>query len=76
MREQRRGAALVLAVLQQRIAAARGVVRHGAEQASQLVGAVAVELTPEDQREIDGAASKIAIQGDRYPEALEKRTGL
>jgi aryl-alcohol dehydrogenase-like predicted oxidoreductase len=40
------------------------------------IGAVAVELTANDLREIDSAASKIAIQGDRYPEALEKRTGL
>jgi len=38
--------------------------------------ALNVELTPEDLREIDTAASKIVIQGDRYPEALEKRTGL
>jgi aryl-alcohol dehydrogenase-like predicted oxidoreductase len=40
------------------------------------IGAVAVELTSEDLREIDSAASKITIQGARYPEALEKRTGL
>jgi len=38
--------------------------------------ALNVEHTPEDLREIDTAASKIVIQGDRYPEALEKRTGL
>jgi aryl-alcohol dehydrogenase-like predicted oxidoreductase len=38
--------------------------------------AVNVELTPEDLRDIETAASKIMIQGDRYPEALEKRTGL
>ena len=40
------------------------------------VGAADVELTPADLREIDGAASKIMIQGARYPEHLEKRTGL
>jgi aryl-alcohol dehydrogenase-like predicted oxidoreductase len=40
------------------------------------IGAVAIELTPEDLRKIDSAASKITIQGARYPEALEKRTGL
>jgi aryl-alcohol dehydrogenase-like predicted oxidoreductase len=40
------------------------------------IGAVAVELAPEDLREIDSAASKITIHGERYPEALEKRTGL
>ena len=40
------------------------------------MGAVAVELTADDLREIDSAAAKITIQGARYPEALEKRTGL
>jgi aryl-alcohol dehydrogenase-like predicted oxidoreductase len=40
------------------------------------VGAAAVELTTEDLREIDEAAAKIQIQGARYPEALEARTGL
>jgi aryl-alcohol dehydrogenase-like predicted oxidoreductase len=40
------------------------------------IGAVNVELTAEDLREIDEAAAKIQIQGDRYPEALEKMTGL
>lgn len=38
--------------------------------------AVEIELTPDDLREIDSAASKIAIHGDRYPERLEKMTGL
>jgi aryl-alcohol dehydrogenase-like predicted oxidoreductase len=40
------------------------------------IGAVAVELTSEDLREIDSAASKITVQGARYPEELERRTGL
>jgi aryl-alcohol dehydrogenase-like predicted oxidoreductase len=40
------------------------------------IGAVAVELTSGDLHDIDSTASKITIQGDRYPEALEKRTGL
>ncbi len=40
------------------------------------IGAVAVELTPDDLREIESAASKITVQGARYPEELEKRTGL
>ena len=38
------------------------------------IGAVNVELTPDDVREIEGAAAKIQVQGDRYPEELEKRT--
>src|SRR6202521_3338356 len=40
------------------------------------IGAVAVELTPGDLREIDSAASNITVQGARYPEQLEKMTGL
>jgi aryl-alcohol dehydrogenase-like predicted oxidoreductase len=39
------------------------------------IGAVAVELTPDDLREIDAAASKIQVQGARYPEKLEQMTG-
>jgi aryl-alcohol dehydrogenase-like predicted oxidoreductase len=40
------------------------------------IGAASVELTDDDLREIDSAASKITVHGERYPEALEKRTGL
>ena len=40
------------------------------------IGAVSVELTSDDLREIDDAASKITVQGTRYPEKLEKMTGL
>ena len=40
------------------------------------IGAAEVELTPEDLREIDSAASKIKVEGARYPERLEKMTGL
>lgn len=40
------------------------------------IGAAAVELTPDDLREIDSAASKITVQGDRYPEHLQRMTGL
>jgi Predicted oxidoreductases (related to aryl-alcohol dehydrogenases) len=39
------------------------------------IGAVSVELTPADLRDIDNAASKIAVQGARYPEKLEQMTG-
>src|SRR5262245_16421325 len=39
------------------------------------LGAAAVELTSADLREIDGAASKITVQGARYPENLEQMTG-
>ena len=35
----------------------------------------AVELTSADLREIESAASKITVQGDRYPEKLEQMTG-
>jgi aryl-alcohol dehydrogenase-like predicted oxidoreductase len=40
------------------------------------IGAVEVELTGDDLREIDRAASQIDVQGARYPEELERRTGL
>jgi aryl-alcohol dehydrogenase-like predicted oxidoreductase len=39
------------------------------------IGAVAVELTAGDLREIEGAAAKIKVEGARYPEAIEKMTG-
>ncbi|PWB72734.1 aldo/keto reductase [candidate division GN15 bacterium] len=45
------------------------------ERLEENIGAVAVELTAEDLREIDQAASKITVQGARYPEKLEKMTG-
>jgi aryl-alcohol dehydrogenase-like predicted oxidoreductase len=40
------------------------------------IGAVSVELTSDDLHEIDSAAAKIGVQGARYPEELERRTGL
>ena len=40
------------------------------------IGAVAVKLTSDDLREINSAASEIEVQGARYPEELERRTGL
>ena len=39
------------------------------------IGAASVELTPEDLRDIENAASKITVQGARYPEKLEQMTG-
>ena len=39
------------------------------------IGAVSVELTPGDLRDIESAASKISVQGARYPEKLEQMTG-
>jgi len=39
------------------------------------VGAAAVELTADDLREIESAATKITVQGDRYPEHLARLTG-
>ena len=39
------------------------------------IGAVSVELTSDDLREIESAASKIKVQGARYPEHLEQMTG-
>ena len=39
------------------------------------IGALVVELTPADLGEIDTAAAKITVQGDRYPEKLMKMVG-
>jgi aryl-alcohol dehydrogenase-like predicted oxidoreductase len=39
------------------------------------VGAVSIELTADDLREIDRAATQISVQGARYPEHLQKLVG-
>jgi aryl-alcohol dehydrogenase-like predicted oxidoreductase len=39
-------------------------------------GSLDVKLTADDLREIDSAASKITVEGERYPERLQKMTGL
>jgi aryl-alcohol dehydrogenase-like predicted oxidoreductase len=39
------------------------------------VGAAAVALTAADVRDIEGALSKVAVQGARYPEHLQKLVG-
>jgi aryl-alcohol dehydrogenase-like predicted oxidoreductase len=39
------------------------------------IGAVAIELTPDDLRDIESAASAINVQGARYPEHLQKLVG-
>jgi aryl-alcohol dehydrogenase-like predicted oxidoreductase len=39
------------------------------------IGATAIQLTPEDLRQLDVAAAKIAVQGARYPEELQKLVG-
>jgi len=39
------------------------------------LGAAAVELTPDDLRQLDITASKVAVQGARYPEELQKLVG-
>jgi aryl-alcohol dehydrogenase-like predicted oxidoreductase len=40
------------------------------------IGAVALQLTSDDLREIESASSNIKVEGARYPEAIEKMTGL
>jgi aryl-alcohol dehydrogenase-like predicted oxidoreductase len=45
------------------------------ERLDENLGALQVELTPNDLREINDAASKIPVQGARYPERLEQMTG-
>jgi aryl-alcohol dehydrogenase-like predicted oxidoreductase len=45
------------------------------ERLEENIGAAAVALTSDDLREIDSVASKITVQGARYPENLERMTG-
>jgi aryl-alcohol dehydrogenase-like predicted oxidoreductase len=45
------------------------------ERLKENIGAVDIELTPDDLREIESAASQITVQGARYPERLEQMTG-
>jgi aryl-alcohol dehydrogenase-like predicted oxidoreductase len=45
------------------------------ERLEENLGGVNIQLTPDDLREIDGAASQITVQGARYPEALQKMVG-
>jgi aryl-alcohol dehydrogenase-like predicted oxidoreductase len=40
------------------------------------IGAAVIELSPEDLRDIEAAAAKVTIQGARYPEHIEKMTGI
>ena len=46
------------------------------ERLKENIGATEIELTPADLREIDAATSEIKVEGARYPERLEKMTGL
>jgi aryl-alcohol dehydrogenase-like predicted oxidoreductase len=45
------------------------------ERLDENIGAVAIELTPDDLNEIDSAAAQIRVEGARYPEKLEALTG-
>jgi aryl-alcohol dehydrogenase-like predicted oxidoreductase len=44
------------------------------ERIEENIGAVAIELTPEDLQELDAATARITVQGARYPEELERMT--
>ncbi|MFZ2948615.1 MAG: aldo/keto reductase [Desulfuromonadaceae bacterium] len=45
------------------------------ERLDENIGAIAIELTSDDLCEIDSAATKITVHGNRYPEKLEQLTG-
>jgi len=45
------------------------------EHLDENLGALGVELTPGDLREIDSAISQITVLGNRYPKELERQTG-
>jgi aryl-alcohol dehydrogenase-like predicted oxidoreductase len=46
-----------------------------ATRLAENLGAIRVELTADDLREIDAAAATLTVEGDRYPEHLERMTG-
>jgi aryl-alcohol dehydrogenase-like predicted oxidoreductase len=46
------------------------------ERLDENIGATEVTLTPQDMRKLEEAAAAIPIRGDRYPEHLERLTGL
>jgi aryl-alcohol dehydrogenase-like predicted oxidoreductase len=45
------------------------------ERLDENIGAISFELTPDDLRDIESAASQVTVQGARYPEHLEQMTG-
>ena len=45
------------------------------ERLDENIGAIAVELTPDDLREIQSAIAKITVEGERYPEEIKKQWG-
>jgi aryl-alcohol dehydrogenase-like predicted oxidoreductase len=45
------------------------------ERLDENLGALAIELMPSDLQEIESALSKVTIQGDRYPQDMDKMTG-
>ena len=44
------------------------------ERVEENIGAVALQLRPDDLRELDSLTSRVAVQGGRYPEELERMT--
>jgi aryl-alcohol dehydrogenase-like predicted oxidoreductase len=46
------------------------------ERLEENIGAADVQLTADDLRQIEDAAAQVPVQGERYPEALERMTGL
>lgn len=44
------------------------------QRVEENIGAVALELTPDDLRELDSLTSQVTVQGGRYPEEVERMT--
>ena len=42
------------------------------ERLEENLGSVTLELTPEDVAELDSASTSVQVQGDRYPEAMQR----
>ena len=52
------------------------IMKERTNEFEENIGAVNVELTADDLREIERAAAQIQVQGARYPEELDRMTGL
>ena len=46
------------------------------QSAKAMMDAAELELSPAEMRELDAILARIPIEGDRYPEALERMTGI
>jgi aryl-alcohol dehydrogenase-like predicted oxidoreductase len=74
MQARQDGSCLAVAAGRRRTQASLVALRK-LERLEKNIGAADIELTSDNLREIDSAASEITVQGARYPEELEQMTG-